>query len=98
MFEGLSSLSKLAMWGFRLEGGMLKRDLFKHVAATLEGLELRENGISRIEPGTFQQMRLLDRLDLSENRLEKWTNAMMRDLPLVQSLYLTKNKITEFLD
>jgi Leucine-rich repeat (LRR) protein len=98
IFEGLSSLYRLEICGFRFEGGMLKRDLFKYVAATLDELKLHKNGISHIEPGTFQQMKSLITLSLSENSLEKWTNAMMRELPRVNSLDLTKNKIIEFLD
>jgi hypothetical protein len=97
MFEGLTSLCHLVMRNFGFEGGILKRDFFKHVVATLEKLELHKSGVSHIEPGTFQQMHSLVHLDLSENRLEKWTNAMMRELPRVLDLNLTMNQIAEFL-
>jgi hypothetical protein len=92
MFTGLSSLTKLAITGFK----QLTRIV--SLPATLEHIELFDNCIENIEPDAFRILSKLTHLSLNENCLisEKKFPAIGH-LTHLEHLYLRDN-ITDSLD
>jgi Leucine-rich repeat (LRR) protein len=58
-------------------------EVFKHLAETLEDLELSDNSIETIEPGALKCLTNLNYLNLSGNRL---TDVQLADLKINEEL------------
>jgi Leucine-rich repeat (LRR) protein len=89
VFKGLAGLRSLVLIGFKD-----LRCIERHTLAALtnvESIDLSENGIEEIEPGSFSSLLRLDELYLVKNRLTKCPSLV--ELAHLHSLFLDDNAI-----